>query len=50
MQVVMQAESNIFVNLTEAQWRESRKVILFAILGTDMAHHFEQISKTQVSG
>ncbi len=37
------------MNLTEAQWRESRKIILTIILGTDMSHHFEQISKTQVS-
>lgn len=39
---------NIFRNLTEQQWRESRRVILAIILGTDMSHHFEQISKTQV--
>ena len=44
----MQSGSNIFVNLTEAQWLESHKVIICAILGTDMVHHFEQISKTQV--
>lgn len=41
-------ESNIFSNLEEKQWRESRKIILTIILGTDMSHHFEQISKTQV--
>ena len=39
---------NIFVNLTETQWRDSRKIILAMILGTDMAHHFEQISKTNL--
>ncbi len=41
--------TNIFVGLEAAQWREARKVILTIILGTDMSHHFEQISKTQVS-
>ena len=41
--------TNIFINLTDAQWRESRKVILFSILGTDMVHHFEQVKKTAVS-
>jgi len=41
--------TNIFVNLDEKQWREARKIILTIILGTDMSHHFEQISKTQVS-
>jgi hypothetical protein len=41
--------TNIFINLDEKQWREARKVILTIILGTDMSHHFEQISKTQVN-
>lgn len=41
--------TNIFVNLDEKQWREARKIILTIILGTDMSHHFEQISKTQVN-
>lgn len=40
--------TNIFVNLDEKQWREARKIILTIILGTDMSHHFEQISKTQL--
>lgn len=40
--------TNIFSGMNEPDWRESRKVILACILGTDMAHHFEQISKTQV--
>jgi len=39
---------NIMSVLAEAQWRESRKVILSLILGTDMAHHFDQVSKTQL--
>jgi hypothetical protein len=41
-------EWNIMSTLGDAQWRESRKVILSLILGTDMAHHFDQVSKTQV--
>lgn len=48
-EIVTKAEMNIFVGLTEQQWRESRKIILNSILGTDMSHHFEQISKTQVN-
>ena len=39
---------NVMSVLAEAQWRESRKIILSLILGTDMAHHFDQVSKTQV--
>ena len=39
-------ENNIFVGLSDSQWRDARKVILFSILGTDMAHHFEQVKKT----
>jgi len=41
-------ETNLFASLSEEQWRESRQVMLTAILGTDMSHHFEQISKTQL--
>ncbi len=41
-------ETNIFINFTESQWRDARKVILFSILGTDMAHHFDQVKKTQL--
>ncbi len=40
--------TNIFMNLTDGQWRESRAVILNCILGTDMVHHFEQVKKTKV--
>ena len=47
-EVLRKGSTNIFVNLSAAQWTESRKVILTAILGTDMSHHFDQISKTQV--
>lgn len=41
-------ESNIHAGLTESEWRESRKIILTCILGTDMSHHFEQISKVNL--
>lgn len=47
-EIVTKEKSNIFLNFTDQQWRDSRKIILTAILGTDMSHHFEQISKTQV--
>mmetsp|Transcript_11382 Transcript_11382/g.17320 ORF Transcript_11382/g.17320 Transcript_11382/m.17320 type:complete len:850 (-) Transcript_11382:276-2825(-) len=41
-------EFNIMAGLPDCQWRESRKIILSLILGTDMAHHFDQVSKTQL--
>ena len=41
-------DCNIFVGLSESQWRESRKVILACILGTDMIHHFDQVKKTNL--
>lgn len=47
-EVLGKTEANIFATLTESQWRESRKIILTCILGTDMSHHFEQISKVQL--
>jgi len=46
--VLSRPATNIFVNFTDKQWRDSRKIILGVILGTDMSHHFEQISKTQL--
>lgn len=48
-EILSKSETNIFVNYTEKQWRDTRKIILTSILGTDMSHHFEQISKVQVS-
>jgi 3'5'-cyclic nucleotide phosphodiesterase len=46
---ILQSEScNIFSSLSDQQWRESRKLILEVILGTDMLHHNEQIKKTNV--
>ena len=47
-EILGKTDHNIFVNLTESQWREARKLIIKVILGTDMSHHFEQISKSQV--
>ena len=46
--ILRKKESNIFMNLTETQWRQARKIILTSILGTDMAMHFETVSKLQV--
>jgi cAMP-specific phosphodiesterase 4 len=46
--LLAQEKYNIFSGLSESQWRESRKLILTVVLGTDMAHHFEQIGKTNV--
>ena len=40
---------NVLSGLTVSQWRESRKIILNMILGTDMVHHFEQIKNAQVT-
>lgn len=40
-------DTNIFSGMTDAQWRESRKIILPCILGTDMTAHFSQIKDVQ---
>jgi hypothetical protein len=47
-EVLKKDKCNIFSGLSEPQWRDARKLILTTVLGTDMAHHFEQISKTQL--
>lgn len=47
-ELLTKPRTNIFVGLTESQWREARKLILTVVLGTDMSHHFEQISKCNV--
>ncbi|RYH32743.1 3',5'-cyclic nucleotide phosphodiesterase [archaeon] len=47
-EVLANPETNILVGLDKKQKAEARGIILTIILGTDMAHHFEQISKTQV--
>jgi hypothetical protein len=47
-QILAKQDCNIVAKLTDPEWREARKIILATVLGTDMSHHFEQISKTQV--
>jgi hypothetical protein len=47
-EVLGNAETNIFKNLSESQWREARKIIIFIILGTDMMNHNQQIKDTKV--
>jgi hypothetical protein len=47
-EIVSKDKTNVFSGLKDQQWRDVRKIILTSILGTDMSHHFEQISKTQV--
>lgn len=47
-QVVSDEAKNIFVGLSATQWKDARKAILACILGTDMVHHVEQVSKAQV--
>eukprot|EP01038_Epipyxis_sp_PR26KG_P010973 gene10973-14739_t len=39
---------NIFSELTKEQWFDVRRIIIAVILGTDMAHHSEHISKAQL--
>eukprot|EP00002_Diphylleia_rotans_P002366 TRINITY_DN11505_c0_g1_i1.p1 TRINITY_DN11505_c0_g1~~TRINITY_DN11505_c0_g1_i1.p1 ORF type:complete len:1471 (+),score=307.50 TRINITY_DN11505_c0_g1_i1:48-4460(+) len=39
------AETNILGQLTKNEYKELRKVIIHSILGTDMARHFEDLSK-----
>lgn len=47
-EVLSNSETNIFKWLSESQWRESRKIIIFIILGTDMVNHPNQIKDTKV--
>lgn len=47
-EILSKDKFNIMEGLSESEWREARKIILTIILGTDMTHHFEQISKTQL--
>jgi len=46
--IVRQTKLNVFKGLDNTQWRAVRKIIIGAILGTDMVHHFSTISKLQV--
>ena len=39
---------NVFKKLSDAQWRDSRKLIISMILNTDMTHHFQNVSQLQV--
>jgi cAMP-specific phosphodiesterase 4 len=47
-EVVGNAKYDIFQGLETDQWRAVRKIVISAILGTDMIHHFPLISKMQV--
>lgn len=47
-EVLGKEKTNILSGVKDQQWKDIRKIILTSILGTDMSHHFEQISKTQV--
>ncbi len=38
-------ENNLFANFDESSYREIRRMIISAILATDMAYHFELMSK-----
>jgi len=47
-EMLSKERTNIFVGLSAQQWKESRKLIVTSILGTDMMHHTEQIQKTKL--
>ena len=47
-EILKRDKTNIFSGLTEQQWRDARKIILTTVLGTDMSHHFAQISNAQL--
>ncbi len=38
-------ECNVFAGLNESDWRDARKLIIKAILGTDMSTHFHIVSQ-----
>mmetsp|Transcript_6640 Transcript_6640/g.17118 ORF Transcript_6640/g.17118 Transcript_6640/m.17118 type:complete len:533 (-) Transcript_6640:98-1696(-) len=42
--ILNRAECNIFCNLSEADWKATRNVIVSAILNTDMARHFNLVA------
>jgi hypothetical protein len=46
--ILRNEETDIFATLSDPDWRQARKVILTAILATDMAVHFESVSKLKV--
>merc|ERR1711991_1270301 len=45
--IALGGSGNIFAGMTESQYRESRKMVLPCILGTDMTAHFTQIKEVQ---
>ena len=47
-EIVGKPEFDVFSGLDKEDWRTCRKIIISAILGTDMMHHFQQVSKIQV--
>lgn len=47
-EIVGQEDYDIFDGLSQNDWRTCRKIMISAILGTDMVHHFPLISKMQV--
>jgi hypothetical protein len=42
--ILQREECNIFVNLSDIDWKATRNVIVSAILNTDMARHFNLVS------
>mmetsp|Transcript_20194 Transcript_20194/g.68700 ORF Transcript_20194/g.68700 Transcript_20194/m.68700 type:complete len:901 (-) Transcript_20194:126-2828(-) len=42
------AEANIFASLDEAQFKDVRRIIINAVLHTDMVHHFKTVSQVDV--
>ena len=47
-EILNQSKYNVFSALEIDSWRSMRKIIISAILGTDMVHHFPLINKMQV--
>lgn len=46
--IMSNEKTNIFANLTPMQWKESRKIIISTILGTDMSNHNAQIGSLKL--
>ena len=47
-EILGKSELNIFSGLSESQWRDTRKIIIACILGTDMLYHMDQVKKVQL--
>ncbi|GMH79737.1 hypothetical protein TrST_g5350 [Triparma strigata] len=47
-EIVNKDKFNVFGKLDVDDWRTARKIIISAILGTDMVHHFPLISKLEI--